>query len=331
MSMFARNLRLQSGLRLHMQVCKSLWVGSLRNIEVGRSNVGLRSFHSPSVAALIKPVQVMAERQYSSMSVGTTFNFTGKRVAVTGAGKGIGKEIAEALHKSGCHVCAITRTQADLDDLEKNLGKDRLKTIAADLGNAQEAERTMDKAVELLGGIDFLVNNAGVASLDPFLKAKATDFENVMRVNVQAPMVCSQVAARWMIENNVKGSIVNVSSQASIVALPDHTSYCTSKAALDMLTKMTALELGQHGIRCNAVNPTVVMTDMGKMAWGDEDKAAPMLDRIPLDRFAEVSEVVQPVLFLLSEGAGMINGSVMPIEGGLVGACTLKTRKKAAQ
>jgi len=260
---------------------------------------------------------------------GISFNFTGKRVAVTGAGKGIGREIAEALHKSGCRVCAITRTQADLDDLEKTLSKDRLKTVKADLGNAQEAQNAMEKAINMLGGIDFLVNNAGIASLDPFLNAKASDFEKIIKVNVLSPMVCSQVAAKWMIQNKVKGSIVNVSSQASIVALPDHTSYCTSKAALDMLTKMTALELGPHGIRCNAVNPTVVMTDMGKLAWGDEEKAAPMLDRIPLDRFAAVCEVVEPVLFLLSEGAGMINGSVTPIEGGLVGACTLKTRKKS--
>jgi L-xylulose reductase len=259
---------------------------------------------------------------------GISFDFTGKSVVVTGAGKGIGRALAEALHQSGCHVCAITRTQADLDDLEKSLGKDRLKTVKADLGNAQQAETAMDKAIGLLGRIDFLVNNAGIASLDPFLNAKPADFENVMKVNVQAPMVCSQVAARWMIKNRVKGSIVNVSSQASIVALPDHTSYCTSKAALDMLTKMTALELGSHGIRCNAVNPTVVMTDMGKMAWGDDEKAAPMLDRIPLDRFAKVCEVVEPVLFLLSEGAGMINGSVTPIEGGLSSSCTLKTRKK---
>jgi len=294
---------------------------------VGRNTAELSYLRSPSASVLRPHALAMSKRPHSSLAAGATFNFTGKRVAVTGAGKGIGKAIAEALHASGCEVCAITRTQADLDDLEKTLGKDRLKTIKADLGNAAEAERTMEKCLELMGGLDFLVNNAGIASLAPFLEASASDFTNVMAVNVQAPMICTQVAARWMVKNKVKGSIVNVSSQASIIALPDHTAYCTSKAALDMMTKMTALELGSHGIRCNAVNPTVVMTEMGKMAWGDEKKAAPMLDRIPLDRFAEVNEVVQPVLFLLSDGAGMINGSVMPIEGGLIASCTLKTRK----
>merc|ERR1712224_332228 len=128
-----------------------------------------------------------------------------------------------------------------------------------------------------------------------------------------------------MIADGVKGgAIVNVSSQASMVALPMHTSYCTSKAGLDMLTKMTALELGQHGIRCNAVNPTVVMTEMGRQNWGSEEKAAPMLNRIPLRRFAEVEEVVDPVLYLLSKSSGMVNGAVLPIEGGLLGTCTLK-------
>merc|ERR1719456_2186481 len=174
------------------------------------------------------------------------------------------------------------------------------------------------------GDIDLLVNNAGMALNAPFLEATVSDWDTMMSVNIRAAMLCTQVAAKSMIARGVKGSIVNVSSQASLVALPGHLAYCTTKAALDMVTKMAALELGPHGIRCNAVNPTVVLTAMGKANWSDPAKAAPMLNAIPLGRFAEVEDVVDPILFLLSDASSMLNGSVMPIEGGFASTATLK-------
>merc|ERR1712154_207026 len=107
-----------------------------------------------------------------------------------------------------------------------------------------------------------------------------------------------------MMDEDQPGSIVNVSSQASQAALADHTIYCGTKGALDMITKVAALELGPHKIRVNAVNPTVTMTPMGKVGWSDPGKAGPMLAKIPLGRFAEVEDVVSCIIFLLSEGAG---------------------------
>merc|ERR1712196_755284 len=117
------------------------------------------------------------------------------------------------------------------------------------------------------------------------MEFNVADWDTTMAVNLRAPMFCTQIAAKSMIARGVKGSIVNVSSQASLVALPDHAAYCTTKAGVDMVTRMAALELGPHGIRCNAVNPTVVLTAMGKANWGDPAKAAPMLNKIPLGRF----------------------------------------------
>eukprot|EP00927_Polykrikos_kofoidii_P040335 TRINITY_DN34501_c0_g1_i1.p1 TRINITY_DN34501_c0_g1~~TRINITY_DN34501_c0_g1_i1.p1 ORF type:complete len:280 (+),score=57.92 TRINITY_DN34501_c0_g1_i1:91-930(+) len=247
-------------------------------------------------------------------------DFAGKRAVVTGAGKGIGRAIAEALRHAGCKVCALSRTASDLASLEGVEG------ITVDLGDAAAVEKAMSDALELLGGIDYLVNNAGVALNAPLLETKLVDFETTMNVNARAALLCTQVAARRMIEDGVKGSIVNVSSQAGVVAMPRHTGYCMSKAAMDMLTKMTALELGPQGIRCNSVNPTAVMTDMGRTYWGDDEKAGPLLDRIPLQRFAELREVVEPVIFLLSSSAGMINGGSLPIEGGLISSCTCVNR-----
>ena len=125
-----------------------------------------------------------------------------------------------------------------------------------------------------------------------------------------------QVAAQSMKSRGVPGAIVNVSSQASEVGLPDHTAYCVSKGALDQLTRVMAVELGPANIRVNSVNPTVVLTEMGKAAWSDEAKAAPMLARIPLRRFAEEQDVVNAIVFLLSDKAAMVNGAFLPVDGG---------------
>lgn len=119
-----------------------------------------------------------------------------------------------------------------------------------------------------------------------------------------------------LIASGKGGSIVNISSQASMSALKDHLAYGLSKAALDQVTRIYALELGPHNIRVNSVNPTVTMTDMAKVGWSDPVKAANMLSKIPLGRFAEPQEVVDTVLFLLSDKANMINGVILPIDGG---------------
>eukprot|EP01118_Nematostelium_gracile_P018122 TRINITY_DN7943_c0_g1_i2.p1 TRINITY_DN7943_c0_g1~~TRINITY_DN7943_c0_g1_i2.p1 ORF type:complete len:142 (-),score=40.85 TRINITY_DN7943_c0_g1_i2:77-502(-) len=139
-----------------------------------------------------------------------------------------------------------------------------------------------------------------------------------MATNVTSILAVSQIVAKNMIQRKVPGAIVNVSSQASQIAIQDHTSYCTSKGAVDQLTRMMALELGPHSIRVNAVNPTVVLTKMGEMAWSDPQKAKPMLARIPLGKFAKPREVSEAIAYLLSDKASMINGVILPIDGGFL-------------
>jgi L-xylulose reductase len=140
----------------------------------------------------------------------------------------------------------------------------------------------------------------------------------VYATNVAACLVISQVFANKLIAQDKPGAIVNISSQASKVGLRHHASYCSSKGALDQLTRVMALELGPHRIRVNAVNPTVVLTPMGEMAWSDPAKAGPMLARIPLGRFAKPSDVADAVLYLLSDEASMIHGVTLPVDGGFL-------------
>ncbi|XP_016532013.1 L-xylulose reductase, partial [Poecilia formosa] len=177
-----------------------------------------------------------------------------------------------------------------------------------------------EAALKDVGPIDLLVNNAACTKLQPFLEVTADQFDLLFNVNVKAVLHVSQMVAGGMKTRGSGGSIVNVSSQASQRALRDHTVYCSTKGALDMLTKVMALELGPHQIRVNSVNPTVVMTKMGRLGWSDPEKAQTMKSRIPLGRFAEEEDVVNSILFLLSEKSSMINGVALPVDGGYL-AC----------
>ena len=236
-------------------------------------------------------------------------DFKQRRALVTGAGKGIGREIAVLLHRFNAQVVGISRTEADLKSLKDEIG---CEIVVAELADPSEARRAAEQA----GEIDLLVNNAAIAILQPFLKTTVDAWDATMAVNLRSILVVSQVIASGMIARGIKGSIVNVSSMAKFQALRDHAAYCTSKAGLDQLTAVMAVELGEYGIRVNAVNPTVVLTEMGKRAWSDPAKGGPMLARIPLGRFAECEDIATVVCFLLSDAAGMLNGLALPIDGG---------------
>jgi L-xylulose reductase len=238
-------------------------------------------------------------------------DFTGKRALVTGAGKGIGRDVAMTLSEYGADVVAISRAQADLDTLKAAIS---CQVIQADLANAEQARQAADSA----GEIDLLVNNAGITNLQSFFDTTVEAFDEIMAVNVRAVLVVSQVISRKMVARSQPGVIVNVSSQSSMRAVPDHTAYCASKGALDQLTRMMALELGPHDIRVNAVNPTVTLTPMGELAWSDPVKRNGMMARIPLKRFATPRDVSQVIAFLLSDQARMLNGTVLPIDGGFL-------------
>ena len=240
-----------------------------------------------------------------------TIRFDGQRVLVTGAGKGIGRAIAHALADAGATVIALSRSAADLARLREEIA---CETIACDLSDTAAARAAAERA----GSVDLLVNNAGISVPQSLLDTTAEAFDRTMAVNVRAALLVSQVVARDWIARRHPGAIVNLSSQASQAALADHASYCASKGALDALTRVMALELGPHGIRVNALNPTVTLTPMGEMAWSDPAKSGPMLAKIPLGRFARPEDIADAVVFLLSGRATMISGACVPVDGGFL-------------
>ncbi|GLV32942.1 uncharacterized protein CBL_08996 [Carabus blaptoides fortunei] len=241
-------------------------------------------------------------------------SFKEKRILVTGAGQGIGRGIAVQLAKCGAKVVALGRQKKHLDSLQDEVPG--IETICVDIQNWNETRNSL----KTLGHVDCLVNNAAVAQLSPFLEIKPEEFDQSFSVNVKAVINISQYIARDWLHTSTPGVIVNLSSQASQAALKDHAVYCATKSALDSLTRVMALELGPHNIRVNCVNPTVIMTEMGKLGWSDPAKAEPMKAKIPLGRFGEVHEVVDAVLFLLSDRSSMITGVALPVDGGFLAA-----------
>jgi NAD(P)-dependent dehydrogenase (short-subunit alcohol dehydrogenase family) len=238
-----------------------------------------------------------------------TFDFTGRSILVTGASSGIGRATVELLCASGATVLAAARNVGELARLAEETG---CEPLVLDVGD----EAAIDDALASLDAFDGLVNCAGIALLERAVDTTAASFDRVMAVNARGAALVARYVARGMLAAKRAGSIVNVSSQASLVALEDHLSYSASKAAMDAITRTLCVELGPHGIRVNSVNPTVTLTPMAVMAWSEPSKRDPALQAIPLRRFAEPLEVALPIAFLLSDAASMISGITLPVDGG---------------
>jgi NAD(P)-dependent dehydrogenase (short-subunit alcohol dehydrogenase family) len=245
------------------------------------------------------------------------FDFSGKTAIVTGATKGIGRDIALALAAAGCKVGITGRSAPELEGLAAEIlaAGGQCCSFTADLAVAGECAAMAGHFCALLGRVDILVNNAGISFPEELVELDIEHWNTTINVNLRAPMIASKIVAKAMIAAG-SGAIVNISSNACVGGIAEHAAYCASKFGLDGLTKVMAVELGPRGIRVNAVAPTVVLTPMGTQVWGDADKAAPVLRKIPMGRFCVPSEVTQAVLFLASDAASMIHGETILIDGG---------------
>ena len=237
-------------------------------------------------------------------------DFNGRPVLVTGASGGIGGATVRHLVEAGADVIASGRSK-----------EEALEAIAADTGaRILPFDVTAEESVrDALDGLDIwgVVNCAGYGGeIATPMDTDIAVFDKVININARGALLVIKYAARSMIRIGNGGSIVNVSSQASLVALNGHISYGSSKAAVDNITRVSALELGKYNIRVNSVNPTVVMTPMSAWYWGREDIGGPFLQAMPLGRWATEDEIAAPITFLLSDAASMITGVSLPIDGG---------------
>jgi L-xylulose reductase len=241
------------------------------------------------------------------------FAFEGRVILVTGAAGGIGGAIVRQLVAAGAQVIASSRSAMELESLATETG---CRTLAFDLAS-EDSVRAALEGLDLWG----LVNCGGFGGeIATPMDTDIEIFDKVISINTRGALLVTKYASQSMVRLGRGGAIVNVSSQAAIAALRGHISYGASKAALDNITRVSALELGQFGIRVNSVNPTVVMTAMSASYWGRPDIADPFLRQMPLGRWATEDEIAAPIVFLLSDAASMITGVLLPIDGGFT-AC----------
>lgn len=236
-------------------------------------------------------------------------DLTGRAVLVTGASGGIGAATVRKLVSQGAQVYAGGRDAGQLSRLADETGA---HPVPFDLTSEDEI-RTAVSGLDLWG----VVNCGGFGG--EIATPQDTDiavFDKVISINARGSLLVIKHVTPGMIARGRGGSIVNVSSQASLVALYGHISYGSSKAALDNITRVSALELGRYRIRVNSVNPTVVMTEMSAFYWGRPDVGPPFLEQMPLGRWATEDEIAAPICFLLSDDASMITGVSLPIDGG---------------
>jgi 3-oxoacyl-[acyl-carrier protein] reductase len=243
-------------------------------------------------------------------------SLAGRRIAVTGAAAGIGRVLAQALLGQGA-ATAMIDSHPEVRALAEHTSA-RALGIVADLSSAAAAEGAIGAAWDELGGLDALVNVAGIYPVTPALDRAEAEWDRVLDVNLKAPFFCSRALAARLVAAGRGGRILNVSSTAGTLARPGIAHYGASKAGLNQLTRVLAVEWAPHGILVNAVLPGVIETDRVRAhnaSAGGRDEAAAKQARVPLGRFGTADEVVELCLFLLS-GAEYCTGALFTVDGG---------------
>ena len=245
-------------------------------------------------------------------------NLKNKTALVTGAGKGIGKACAIALAEAGANLIIISRTQKDLNNVSRIIKKFRSKCISyvCDVSNYNQIKNIINKQKK----IDVLVNNAGTNIPEHFTKVQKKNMEYLVKVNTIATFNVAQLCTLKMLETKnrkkIGGSIINMSSQMAHVGGPIRSVYNMTKAGLEGLTKGMAIDLAKSNIRVNTVCPTFVVTPMTKKFLKSKKFKKDTLKKIPMGKFAELSDVATAVAFLASDSSKMITGTSILVDGG---------------
>lgn len=241
------------------------------------------------------------------------FGLAGRVAVVTGGASGIGQAIATLFVKKGAKVAIVDRDGDAAASQAAALGPS-CKAFVCDVADVAAIDAMAADVTAALGDIDILVNSAGVIHLAAAETLTAEAWDQTFEVNLRGVFLVSQAVGRMMIAHG-GGKIINLASQAGSVAIEQHVAYCAAKFGVIGLSKVLALEWGQYGITVNTLSPTVVLTELGRKAWAGP-KGEAMKKLIPSGRFAQPEEIAAAALFMASNGADMINGADLLIDGG---------------
>lgn len=246
--------------------------------------------------------------------------FTNKTVVITGSTSGIGKGIAKRLASEGANV--VINSYRDHDNIgviieEVTSEGGQATFVRADMGQVKEIDQLFNKAVDIFGQVDVLINNAGIQIHSPFLEVTETDFDRVIAINLKGYYFAAQSFVRHAVAKNVKGVIVNNSSVHEIIPFPNFGSYAMSKGGLRMLTRNLAVELAPFGIRVNNIAPGAVATDINEALEQNPELKEKLLGNISMGRMGSVEEIAAVAAFLASDEASYVTGATYLVDGGL--------------
>jgi NAD(P)-dependent dehydrogenase (short-subunit alcohol dehydrogenase family) len=263
--------------------------------------------------------RTMSEQYDMTLRHGVDFNFglDGKVAVVTGGLGGIAMATNEAFVAKGAKI-AIWYPEFEKDRVApaiEKLGREKAVAISCDVAREDHVQRAVAETLEHYGDIDILVNAAGTVALTPAEQIPLEEWNHILNVCLTGAFLCAKHVARYLLESGHGGKIINIASQAATIAIDHHCAYTSAKAGLIGMTKVMAKEWARKGINVNSVSPTVVLTPMGAKAW-EGPKGELMKDLIPAGRFAYTDEIAAAILFLASNGADMIVGADIMVDGG---------------
>lgn len=242
------------------------------------------------------------------------FRLDGKRALITGAGRGIGLLAARALAAYGAHVTLVARSRGEIENAAQAIIENggQAEPLVLDVMDVEAVRRAVADAP----AFDILVNNAGTNSPGPFVEVEPESFDRVNDLNVKAAFFVAQAVARRLIALERPGSIINISSQMGHVGAANRTIYCTTKFALEGMTRSMAVELAPLGIRLNAIAPTFIETPMTAPFLEDENFRSSVLSKIKLGRLGRVEDLAGALILLASDASGLMTGSSILVDGG---------------
>jgi glucose 1-dehydrogenase len=245
----------------------------------------------------------------------------GKVALITGSSQGIGQAIAARLAQDGANIVIDYRSHSEGADETRRLVEAagaKAAVVQADLASVDQIRYLVDSGVKAFGGIDILINNAGIEKRKDFWDVSEDEYDGVMAVNLKGVFFTTQMFVRQLQSANRPGKIINISSVHEELPFPHFTSYCMSKGGMKMMTRNLAIELASFGITVNSVAPGAIETPINKLLLQDAQKMSALLANIPLNRLGQPTDVAEVVAFLASPRSNYITGTTIFVDGGLL-------------